>query len=159
MIIEKWVEKDWNNIFYNPPTLESSGKIFCADLCRAKQTPHVKHWLHKCKATLINVPRGITSRVKPLDANINKLFKNYVRKLFQQHLDANLRLYIDRKLRAGKRTYLESKIGRRGMGACKQTRKTNKSYQTLISFFLSNNFDESENAVINIKGIEGYKMP
>ena len=89
--MKRWVEEDWNNIFHNPLTPGSYGKILYADVHRAQKTLDVKHWLNKCR-TLINVPGGTTSRVQPLDVSINKPFKNYVRELIEQNLDANLEL-------------------------------------------------------------------
>ena len=73
----------------------------------------------------INVPVGTTSKVQSLDVSINKPFRNYVRELFEQHLDGNLELYVDGKLTAGERRVLTTKKGRQGMGACKETYKDN----------------------------------
>ena len=105
-IMKNWVEEDRNNIFHNPATPGSSSKILYRDVHRAQQTPDVKQWLHKCKTTLINAPGGITSRVQLLDVSINKPFKNYVRELLEQHLDANLELHVDGKRTAGERRVL-----------------------------------------------------
>ena len=55
---------------------------------------------------MINVPGGTTSSVKPLHVSINKPFRNYVREPFEQHLDANLELYVGGKLIAGERRVL-----------------------------------------------------
>ena len=107
--MKKWVEEDWNDIFHNPPTPGSSGKILYVDVHRTLQTTHVKHWLHKCKTALINFPGGTTSRVQPLYVSINKPFNNYVRELFEQHFDANLELYVNGKLAAGERCVLATK--------------------------------------------------
>ena len=41
--------------------------------------------------------------------SINKLFKNYVCKLFEQRLNANLELYAGGKYAAGERTVLTTK--------------------------------------------------
>ena len=68
--MKKWVEEDWNNILLYPPTARSSSKILYADVHRAQQTPYVKHWLHKCKTTLINVPGGTMCSVQSLDLSI-----------------------------------------------------------------------------------------
>ena len=53
--------------------------------------------LGKCKTSLINIPAGTTSRVLPLDVSINKLFKAYIQKEFEEHLDDNLEIYIENK--------------------------------------------------------------
>ena len=107
--MKKGVEEDWNNIFHNPPTSWFSNKILYADVHRAQQIAYVKHWLHKCEATLINVKGGTTSRVEPLDVSINKPFKNYVPELFEKYLDENLESYVDGKLTTGKRHVLTTK--------------------------------------------------
>lgn len=88
-IMKKWIDKDWYNIFHDPSTSGSSGKIPHADKRRAQQKPDVKQWLQKCKTTLINAPGGTTRRVQPLVVSINKPFKDHVGGLFEQHLDTN----------------------------------------------------------------------
>ena len=92
-------------------TPRSSSKIPYVDVHRTQQTPDVKHWLHKCKTTLINVPGGTRSRVQPLDVSIKKPFKNDVRELFEQNLDADLELYVIGKPTTGKRRVLTTKWG------------------------------------------------
>ena len=82
--MKKWVEEDWNDIFHNPPTPGSSGKILYADVHRAQQTLDVKHWLHKCKIPQINILGVTTRRVQPLDVSFKKPFKNNVGELFVQ---------------------------------------------------------------------------
>lgn len=96
-IMKKWIGKNWYNIFHNPSTSGSSGKILHADVCRAQQKPDVKQWLQKCKTTLINVP------VQPLVLSINKPFKDHLEGLFEQHLDINQESYIEGKITAGGR--------------------------------------------------------
>ena len=91
-------------IFHNPPIPGYSGEILYADVHRVQQTPDEKQWLYKCKTSPINVSGGATSRVQSLDVSINKPLKNYVRKLFEQHL--NLELHVDRKLTAEERRVL-----------------------------------------------------
>ena len=71
-IMKKWIGKNWYNIFHNPSTSGSSGKILHADVRWAQQKPNVKQWLQKCKTTLINVP------VQPLVVSINKPFKDHL---------------------------------------------------------------------------------
>ena len=108
-IMKKWVEEDWNNIFHNPAIPGSSDKIPFTSMHRAQQTPDAMQWLHKCKATLINVPGARMSRVQQFDVSFNKPFKNYVRELSEQHLNANLELNVDRKLTAGGKRVLTTK--------------------------------------------------
>ena len=123
---------------------------------RAQQTPDVKHWLHNCKTILINVPGGITGRVQPLDVSINKPFKNYVRELFEQHLDANPKLYVDGKLAAGERCVLITKSVGQAFSRVKKQDLTKHSFKNCG---LSSSLGGSDYALTSIKVTEGYKMP
>ena len=69
----------------------------------------MNQWVHKFKTTLINVLGGTTNRKPPSDVSINKSFKNYVRELFEQHLDANLEPHIEGNLTAKERHVLSTK--------------------------------------------------
>ena len=60
-VMKRWVKEDWGNIFLNPATPGSTGKILLADVHAAQQTDDVKILLGKLKTTLINVPSGTTS--------------------------------------------------------------------------------------------------
>ena len=89
--------------------------------------------------------------------SINKPIKNYVREFFKQHLDATLELYFDGKLTIGEGLVLTTKWE----GEAWEREKKQK-YLIKHSFKkcdLSNSLDGSEDALINIKGIEGHKMP
>ena len=123
---------------------------------RAQQTPDVKHWLHNCKTILINVPGGITGRVQPLDVSINKPFKNYVRELFEQHLDANPKLHVDGKLAAGERRVLITKSVGQAFSRVKKQDLTKHSFKNCG---LSSSLGGSDYALTSIKVTEGYKMP
>ena len=155
-MIKKWVEEDWNSLFHNPPTPASSVKIIYAGARGAQQTPDVKHCLHKSKATLINVPGGTTDRVQPLDVSINTPFKNYVCKLIEQHVNANLELYVDGKLTVGVRCVLSTKWVSKTCGCVKKQKDVTK--HSFIKCDLSSNLDGSEDSPININSIKRYKM-
>ena len=99
-VMKNWVNEDWGNIFFNPATPGFAGKILFADLHSAQQTDDVKILLRNVNTTLINVPRGATSRILSLDVVINMPFKNHIRKDFDRHLEENLDLYVERKLSA-----------------------------------------------------------
>ena len=88
--------------------------------------------------------------------SINKSFENYVRELFEQHLDANLVMYVDGKLTAGERHVLTTKwVGAMCERVKKQKDLIKRSFEKCG---LYNILDRSEDALIKIKGIEVYKM-
>ena len=89
-VIMKWTSEEWCNIFTNPATPGSSGKLLVADVHKAQQTVEVKRLLQKKNTVLANVPPGCTSRVQALDVVLNKPFKNLVREQLEKHLDENL---------------------------------------------------------------------
>ena len=89
-IMKRWTAQEWGNIFTNPATPNSSGKILVADVHTAQQTDGVKHLLQKTKTTLVNVPSDCTSRVQPLDVVINKPFKNLIKEQFEKHIATNI---------------------------------------------------------------------
>ena len=65
-----WINEEWRNMFFNPATPESSGKIFCADVHRAQQTATVKKMLQSKNTVLVNISPGCTSKVQPLDVSL-----------------------------------------------------------------------------------------
>ena len=79
------------------------------------------------------------------------------KKLFEQHLDVNQELNVDEKLTAEERLVLTTKwIGKSWKCVQKQNDLIKHSFQKCS---LSNNLDGREDALINIKGIESYKIP
>ena len=108
-IMKCWINEEWGNMFFNPVTPESSGKILCADVHRAQQTATVKRMLQSRNTVLVNTPPGCTSKVQPLDVSINKPFKDYLQTQFEKHCDENIELYISNKLTASKRRVLVTK--------------------------------------------------
>ena len=90
-MIKKWISEQWGNIFINPPTTGSTGKMLVTDVHRAQQADDAKAQLKKKNSELVNVPPGCTSRVQPLDVSFNKPFKDVVRQLSEKHLEENLR--------------------------------------------------------------------
>lgn len=153
-VMKEWTSDEWGNLFSNPPTAGSSGKILIADV---QQTDAVKHLLHKKKTVLVNVPPGCTSRVQPLDVSVNKPFKNYVREEFEKHLDDNLERYVEGKIGASERRVLTTKW------VANAWEKVTASKECVIRSFvkcgLTNNLDGTEDKQINIRGIDDYTMP
>ena len=107
-VMKKWIQEDWN-VFLNPLTPGSSGKILTADVHAAQQTDDVKTLLNRCKTQLKNVPPGTTNRVQVLDVVINKPFKDAVREQFEQHIHDHLDLYVENKLPVSERRILTTK--------------------------------------------------
>ena len=82
------------------------------------------------------VPSGCTLRVQVVDVTFNKPFKDEVRRLFEDHVDKHLELYVEGKLSASQWRILMTK-----------------------NVVLSVAFDGSENAQVSIDGIPNYEMP
>ena len=78
-------------------------------IIQSSATSSVTQLLHKNKTFLINIPRGATSKIKPLAVVIRKPFKNYVRELFGKHIDENLEAYVEGTLSAAKKQILATK--------------------------------------------------
>ena len=152
-VMKQWVCDEWGNIFTNPPTSGSSGKILVADVHMAQQTDQVKRLLVTKKTVLVNVPPGCTSRVQPLDVSVNKPFKNYVREQFEKHLDENLDLYVEGKLAASERRLLTTKW----VGNAWENK--DMIIRSFVKCGITSNVDGSEDDQVNIRGLEGYKMP
>ena len=88
--------------------------------------------------------------------SINKPSKNYVHELFKQHVDANLKLYVDGKLATGESRVLITKSVGQAFSRVKKQDLTKHSFK---NYGLSNNLGGNDYALTNINVIEGYKMP
>lgn len=156
-IMKQWVCEEWGNIFTNPVSPGSSGKILVADVHTAQQTDEVKRLLVNKKTVLVNVPPGCTSRVQPLDVSVNKPFKNLVREQFEKHLDENLDKYVDGKLTASERRVLTTKW------VANAWQKVSENKDMIIRSFvkcgITCKLDGSEDDQVNIRGLESYTMP
>ena len=157
VIMKKWTSDKWYNIFTNPATPDSSGKLLVADVHKAQQTDEVKRLLQKKNTVLVNVPPGCTSRVQPLDVVVNNPFKNLVREQFEKHLDENVNDYVEGKLTASKRRILTTKW------VAIAWEKVMQDKEMVIRSFkkcgITTNLDGSENDKVKIRGLEGYIMP
>ena len=156
-IMKSWITEMWGSVFLNPPTPFSSGKILYADVHPAQQTDGVKIMLQRVKTSIVNVPKGTTSRVQPLDVAINKPFKNFVRREFEEHIDKNLELYTNGKISASERRVLTTKWVADAWQSIKG--ETDLIKRSFLKCGISNALDGSENHCVNIKGIEGYTIP
>ena len=89
---------------------------------------------------------------------VNSSYNIYVRELIVQHLDAILGLHVDGKLKAGERRVLTTKwVDTRRWKRVKKEKDLIK--HSFRKCGLSNNLDGGEDALVNIKSIEGYKIP
>ena len=122
----------------------------------AQQTDDVKILLGKVSTTFTNVMTVITSRVQPLDVVINKPFKNHIRKDFERHSEENLDLYVEGSFQHQKDECLPPS-GLQTRAKIKQDKEMIR--HSFLKCGLSNSFDGSKDHEVNIKGIDGYKMP
>ena len=87
---------------------------------------------------------------------INKPFKNHIRKDFERHLEENLDLYVEGKLSASERRVLTTKWVANSWAKIKQDKEM---VRHSLKCGLSNSLHGSDDHEVNIKGIDGYKMP
>ena len=156
-IMKRWIQEDWNNMFLNPPTPGSTGKMLFADVHPAQQTDGVKVLLSRCKTKLKNIPGGTTSRIQVLDVVINKPFKNNVREQFEEHMDQNLDLYVEGKLSVSERRILTTKWVANAWQHIKEQKEMIKD--GFLKCRLSNSLDGSYDEFLNVNGIEDYVFP
>ena len=156
-VTKVWVEREWRNMFTNPPRANSSGKILVADVHRARQTDETKQLLQRKKTLLIKVPAGCTGRVQPLDVSVNKPFKNAVRTQFEKHLNGNLTFYTEGKIPASERRVLLTRwVGNAWDHICSNREMVKRSFKKCG---IKVNIDGSENALVHLEGISEYVMP
>lgn len=157
VIMKEWVASEWANVFTNPHTASSTGKILVADVHTAQQTDDVKAALCKYKTELVNVPPGCTSRIQPLDVSVNKPFKEAVKRQHEAHISENLALYTEGRLTASDRRVLLTKW----VGVAWQ--EINQKKDVIVRSFrkcgISLAVDGTENSEVKIEGIPDYKMP
>ena len=156
-MMKKWILEQWGNIFINPLTTGSTGKILVADVHRAQQTDGFKALLKKKNTELVNNPPGCTSWVKPLDVSFNKPFKDVVKQQFEKHLEENLQRYTEGKISASERRLLVTKwVGK----ACAEV---GSNRDMVVRSFkkcgISLSLDGSKNGKIHIESIEEYELP
>ena len=87
-----WLQNDEDSYFNNPPTPDSDGKLFFVEIHRGQQILKIKRIFKNMKTQLGNISGDLTSYVQVLDVVVNKLFKSYVRRLYEKHVEENLEL-------------------------------------------------------------------
>ena len=153
-IMKAWIESEWENVFTNPPTPSSTGKILVLDMHRAQQTDDVKTLLRKHKTTLVSIPAGCTSRIQPLDVTLNKPFKSAVRRQVEEHMQENLSLYTDGGICAFERRILMTKwVANAWHDVCKGKEATVRSCEKCG---LSVKLDGSEDDQVHVEGMPNY---
>ena len=154
-IMKSWIEAEWGNVFTNPPTPSSTGKILTMDMHRAQQTDDVKTLLAKHKTSVVTIPAGCTSRIQPLDVSLNKPFKSGIRLQVEQHMHANLKQYTEGGINASARRVLMTKwIANAWHEVCNKKEMVIRSF---VKCGLSVNLDGSEDDQVNIEGLPDYK--
>ena len=152
--MKTWIRNDWGNVFTNPATPGSTGKILLA-VHRAQQTDGVKALLSKCKTTLVNIPSGLTPYVQVVDMSVNKPFKDKVRFQSENHLSEHLDLYTGGKITASERRILITKW----CGEAWHGINADIVQRGFLKCGISTALDGSEDHLVNIEKLPHYRMP
>lgn len=81
-MMKLWLDKVWRvrpGGFFNPKSLLS------LDSCPAHKNDEVLKLLNKV-STVAMIPGGLTKKLQPLDLSVNKVFKNELRKLWENYM-------------------------------------------------------------------------
>ena len=151
----KWIQSEWNNLFLNPSTPGSDGKILVADIHRGQQTENVKKLLARCKTKLVNAPGGCAFLVQPVDVSFNEPFNGYIRAISERHLNENLEKHTDGKISASERRVLMTKWVGDVWVNTNQDMVRRRLKKCVISLAL----DSSENHLLNIEKLPEYTVP
>ena len=104
------------------------------------------------------VPPGCTSLVQPLDVALNKPFKNLVDAQFNEHFEANLDAWVLGKISATERRILmTSWIGAAWERFCYDYKDAIRA--SFIKCGIALPIDGSQDALINIRGLDSYTIP
>jgi transposase-like protein len=82
----------WIEVVWKPFTAAREGKqtYLILDECRTHMTAKIASAFIECDTEVDFIPGGYTAKLQPMDVGINKPFKNYVRRMFDEWLIANL---------------------------------------------------------------------
>jgi transposase-like protein len=156
---DKEVMKFWINSMWKRPFQEAQhrAKLLVADMHRAQTTDEVKELLEKsCHTSIALVPPGTTGLVQPLDVAINAEFKAIVDRLQNEHMHANLNLYIENKMTASQRRVLITKWV--GQAWDEVSAKKDMIKRAFEKCGISVPIDGSRDSCINIEGLSDYKV-
>ena len=114
--VNAWCDEEqmmyWCRHMWKQPFSTDAGqpKLLIADVHKAQTTESVKETLRRDTHTsLILVPPGCTSLVKPLDVCFNKEFKSIIQHLQNEDMHGNLDKYVNGTIPAGQRRILITK--------------------------------------------------
>ena len=131
-------------------------KLLIADVHKAQTTPAIMNALAKCKTEVILVLPGCTSLVQPLDVSFNAELKSIIDKLQTEHMHDNLDKYVSNGFSASARRVLITKWV--GEAWEKVSQKETMIQRAFKKCGLSTSIDGKKDSLINIRGLDGYKV-
>ena len=120
-------------------------------------TPLVHKMLSsECRTAVALVPPGTTSLVQPLDVSVNAEFKGIIERLQNEHMHANVSLYVEGKMSASQRRVLISKwVGQAWTEVCSKRDMICRAFEKCG---ITVPIDGSNDDRINIKGLTDYQV-
>lgn len=82
-IMEDWAKSVWNK---RPGALRNPRNMLVMDAFKGHLTDPLKNKLRRNNCDLVIIPGGMTSQLQPLDVSINKPFKDYVKREYENWL-------------------------------------------------------------------------
>ena len=153
-IMNYWVSNMWRRPF--APEAQKP-KLLIADVHKAQKTPAIVDKLKReCKTEVVLVPPGCTSLVQPLDVSFNGEFKAVIDELQTKHMHDNLEQYVQNSLSASARRVLITKWV--GAAWSQVSQKKEMVQRAFKKCGISVSIDGSEDAAINIRGLEEYTV-
>ena len=125
-----------------------------ADVHKAQKTSKVLTALKARNTTVVIVLPGCTSLVQPLDVSVNAKFKQTMDRYQTEHMQQNLKLYMNNGLSASQRRILITGwVGAAGTELCQQQEMVKHAFEKCgISVPIDGSRDED----INIHGLSNY---
>ena len=148
-IMKTWINQQWK------PACNGN-MMLVMDVHKAQTTNTIKHMLRSCNTEPVLVPPGTTSLVQPVDVVINAPFKAAIEEKATAHLQDNLNDYVTGKISASDRRVLFTKwVGQSWADLSTNQQMTIRSFEKCG---ISVPIDGSNNAAINIRGLEDYTV-
>jgi len=111
-VMLRWLQNQWQlaidfDGYSGQHTLRNTiPRMLVLDVHKAQKTPAVKDLMHRFNTLPVMVPAGCTSLVQPLDVCINKLLKDRIRALADQHYVDHILEWSAQKYTASERRIL-----------------------------------------------------